>query len=106
MLLAEDRLPLPRPDGVDGPHAHRLDARLAPPSALPRRLVLAGTALGLAGVAALTAALVRGILVGFGDPAASGGLAPSLPVAVALTVGGGLLVHVGLLFARADGRPR
>jgi hypothetical protein len=80
--------------------------RLAPPSEVPRRLVLAGMLLGFAGIASLLAALVPGVLVGFDGPAASTEVTPPLSLAVVLTCGGALLLHVGRLFARADGRRR
>jgi hypothetical protein len=82
------------------------DARLAPPSGIPRRLVLAGVVVALTGVACLLTRLVPGVLVGFGDPAASGELTPPTFLAVGLTLAGGLMAHVGWLFARADGRTR
>ena len=83
-----------------------VEPRLAPPSGIPRRLALAGTLLVFAGIASLLAALVPGVLVGFGDPAASAELTPPVSLAVALTLGGGVLTHIGWLFARADGRRR
>ena len=89
------------------PRTHEaVEHRLAPPSEIPRRLVLAGTLLGFAGVAALLAAIVAGVLVGFDGPAASAELTPPLSLAVVLTFAGALLLHVGRLFARADGRRR
>jgi hypothetical protein len=80
--------------------------RLAPPSGLPRRLVLVGAAVALAGVASLLAALVAGVLVGFDDPAATPGPTPSLNLAIVLTVAGAVTLHTGRLFARADARGR
>jgi hypothetical protein len=79
-------------------------ATLAAPSALPRRLALVGMLLAVAGVAALTAALVPAVLVGFDDPAASGPLTPPVPLGIALTFTGGTIANLGLLLARADGR--
>ena len=56
-------------------------------------LVLAGTLAAFAGVASLLAALVAGILVGFGDPAASAGPTPSLALALGLILAGGATAY-------------
>jgi hypothetical protein len=113
MVLTEDPSPLARLEGMTTTHppttpraTAAAETRLAPPSGLPRRLVLVGTVIALAGIAALTATLVAGVLVGFGDPAASGDLTPPLPLGFGLTFVGAAIANVGLLFARADGRPR
>jgi len=86
---------------------HPGESGLGPPSAVPRRLVLLGLLTSFAGLACLLAVLVRGALVGFDDPAASGDSpVPSLGLGIGLLLAGGLLVHAGSLFVRADRRPR
>jgi hypothetical protein len=68
--------------------------------ALAPRVVLAGAAIALAGVAALLAALVPAVLVGFDDPAATSTLTPSIPLAAALTVAGAAILTAGRALAR------
>jgi hypothetical protein len=110
MVLAEEGAPGARPVGMttmESSGFDRPDIRgLAPPSGLPRRLVLVGAAVALAGLASLLAALVAGVLVGFDDPAATPGPTPSPSLAVALTLAGAAILHAGRLFARADARVR
>jgi hypothetical protein len=87
--------------------AHTDESGLGPPSAFPRRLVLLGMLIAFAGLACLLSLVVRGTLVGFGDPAVSDdSLAPSLRLGIGLLLAGGLVAHAGSLFVRADRRPR
>jgi hypothetical protein len=82
-------------------------AGLGPPSAVPRRLVLVGLLAALTGAACLLSVLVRGVLLGVDAAAASSDApVPLLPLGVGLALAGGLLVHAGSLFVRADRRPR
>jgi hypothetical protein len=99
MVLAEDRAPFARLEGMStGARRDALEASL-----LARRSLLAGVAVALAGLAALTGALVRGVLVGFDDPAATGALTPPLPVGMALTLAGAAIAAGGRLLFRAAG---
>jgi hypothetical protein len=97
MVLTEDRVALARLEGMStGTRPEGLEA-----GPLARSSVLAGVVVALAGLAALTGALVRGVLVDFDDPAATGVLTPPLPFGMALTLAGAAVAAGGRLLVGA-----
>jgi hypothetical protein len=97
MVLAEDRVPFARLEGMStDTRPERIEA-----TPLARSAVLADIAVALAGLSAITGALVRGVLVGFDDPAATGALTPPLPAGMALTLVGVAIASAGRLRFRA-----
>jgi hypothetical protein len=96
MVLTEDRTAPARLEDMSTGTRPETDAA----SPLARRALLAGAAVAVVGLAALTGALVRGVLVGFDDPAATDALAPPLPVGMAVVLAGAAIAAGGRFLSR------